>query len=174
MHVSVTLLPDSFAVWSSLCHPQSYCRLFAVQQLRAPAASQHDQPKCGHGGAGVYCHGGLLTFVKWFENFFCQHRVCQGAAVALLDKNGVMCAIGDVGPEYNKVPLAVTNVPGAADAASADQFGWILPFALTRNGECSRATAVRALRECVNFAVDESILRPHGFRFGVWGLGFEV
>jgi hypothetical protein len=85
-----------------------------------------------------------------------------------------MCAIADVGPEYNKVALAVTNVSGTADAASAEQFGWILPFAITRNGECSRATAVRALRECVNFAVEESSLRPHGVRFGVRGLGFGV
>jgi len=83
--------------------------------------------------------------------------------------NGIMCAIGDVGPEYNKVPLAVTNVEGTEDAASADRFGWILPFALTRNGESSRATAVRALRECVNFAIDESSLRPHGWWLGDWG-----
>ena len=83
--------------------------------------------------------------------------------------NGIMCAIGDVGPEYNKVPLAVTNVEGTEDAASAARFGWILPFALTRNGESSRATAVRALRECVNFAIDESSLRPHGWWLGDWG-----
>ena len=38
----------------------------------------------------------------------------------MLDKNGVMCAIADVGPEYNKVALAVTNVSGTADAASAE------------------------------------------------------
>lgn len=82
--------------------------------------------------------------------------------MAVLDANGAMCAIGDVGQAHNNLPLAVTNVEGTDDAASADQYGWILPFALTRNGECSRATAVRALRECISVAVEESELRPHG------------
>ncbi len=101
--------------------------------------------------------------------------------MALLDGNGAMCAFGDVGPEYNCLPLAVTNIAGTQDAASADQcvppiintafgikwylcyrYGWILPFALSRNGEDSRATAVRALRECLHIAVDESQLQPHG------------
>ena len=91
--------------------------------------------------------------------------------MAVLDATGAMCAIGDVGPAYNMLPLAVTNVEGTDDMASADQYGWILPYALTRNGELSRATAVRALRECINFAVEESELRPYGSKLGfrVWG-----
>jgi hypothetical protein len=85
--------------------------------------------------------------------------------VALLDMHGVMCACGDVGPRYNTLPLAVTNVEGSDDAASADQYGWILPFALTKNGESSRLTAARALREWLNIAVEDSALQAHGWRF---------
>jgi hypothetical protein len=40
----------------------------------------------------------------------------------MLDRDGAMCAFADVGPEYNRLPLAVTNVEGTEDAASADQF----------------------------------------------------
>ena len=85
--------------------------------------------------------------------------------MALLDANGAMCAFGDVGQEYNNLPLAVTNVEGTEDMASADQYGWILPFALTKTGEHSRATAVRAARECLNIAIDESDLQPFGKTF---------
>jgi hypothetical protein len=49
--------------------------------------------------------------------------------VALLDGNGAMCAFGDVGPEYNCLPLAVTNVAGTQDAASADQC--VIPIIIT-------------------------------------------
>lgn len=87
--------------------------------------------------------------------------------MALLDANGAMCAFGDVGQAYNNLPLAVTNVEGTEDMASADQYGWILPFALTKTGEHSRATAVRAARECLNIAIAESDLQPHGKTNGV-------
>jgi hypothetical protein len=47
--------------------------------------------------------------------------------VALLDVDGGMCALADAGPEYNRLPLAVTNVEGTEDAASADQFVPLIP-----------------------------------------------
>jgi hypothetical protein len=56
--------------------------------------------------------------------------------VALLDKNGTMCAFGDVGPEYNCLPLAVTNVAGTQDAASADQYATSLFYCRNAVVEC--------------------------------------
>ncbi len=93
--------------------------------------------------------------------------------MALIDSAGSMCAFGDVGHAYNNLPLAVTNLEGTDDMASADQFGWILPYSMTRNGEHSRTAAVRALRECINFAVEERELQPLGSTFGV-GVGVDI
>ncbi len=60
------VLSDSLAIWPSLFHSQAYCILLALQQLRAPIESKHDQTKRCHGGARIYCNGeiGALLCLK--------------------------------------------------------------------------------------------------------------